>query len=285
MNFLVSANEKYMYPLKVMLTSLLESNPYEHHCIYFLHSAVSPKKVHTLKSYIERQYDCDFFSKQINEEQFADFPVSHHFSIETYYRFLVQDVVPASENRVLWLDVDMIVRKPLKDFYYQDFEGSTLIVCRSINNDPKKILTKLGCPEGTVYFNAGTILFNLELLRGISLKDYHEFYNQNYERITWLDQDILNAMYALKTKVCDYRKYNMQMFSDTTFTEEDLQFIEQHTAELHYIGAMKPWHNNYLNPCKKYWTYYEKKAMSLGTKFFVFAKKFYRTIRKLVLTK
>ena len=278
MNFLVSANEKYMYPLRVMLTSLLESNLGEHHHIYFLHGAVSPKAIQTLKTHIEKKYDCDFYPKQISEGNFSEFPVSHHFSIETYYRFLVQDVVPASEDRVLWLDVDMIVRKPLNDFYYQDFDGKALIVCRSINKDPQKLLTKLGCPDGTVYFNAGTILFNLEMLRGRSLKEYHEFYMRNKDRITWLDQDILNAMYALKTKICDHRKYNMQMFADTKFSKEDLQFIEQYTAILHYIGGVKPWNDGFANPCKKYWSYYEKKALTLSERIFSLAKKFYRIL-------
>lgn len=282
MNFLVSANKNYMYPLKVMLTSLLESNPGEHHHIYFLHSGVPLRIILALQSYVEKRYDCDFHVTKICEEDFIIFPVSHHFSIETYYRFLVQDIVPASENRVLWLDVDMIVRKSLHDFYYQDFDGNTLIVCKSINKDPQTLLTKLGCPKGTVYFNAGAILFNLDILRNISIKDYYDFYLNNKERITWLDQDILNAMYALKTKVCDYRIYNMQMFSDTSLTRDELHFIERNTAILHYIGSAKPWHVDYKNPCKHYWLYYEKMALTFKDRVFLLCKKIYKRLRNVV---
>ena len=261
MNFIVAANEKYMYPLKIMLTSLLDSNREEFHHIYFLYSNVLEKTIATLKKYLEKTFKCQFLPHHIVSEDFKDFPVSHHFSIETYYRFLAQDIIPSSEDRVLWLDADMIIRKPLKDFYYQDFEGNTLVACSSINKNPQELLDKLGCPEGTVYFNAGTILFNLKKLRNVTLRDYREFYEQNKDRITWLDQDILNSMYALNVKIADYRIYNMQMFSDP-ISEEEEKAITETSAILHYIGGTKPWHEHYANQLGKYWIETENKALT-----------------------
>ena len=137
MNVLVAANEKYMHPLKVMLTSLLDSNKGEFHNIYFLYTHVYEKTVASLKKYLEKKFECKFIPNYIDVDDFKDFPVCHHFSIETYYRFLAQDIIPQSEDRVLWLDADMIIRKPLNDFYYQDLEGKTLAACRSINKNPQ----------------------------------------------------------------------------------------------------------------------------------------------------
>lgn len=260
MNFLVAANESYLFPLKVMLTSLLDSNIGERHKIYYLYSNVSDESIHNMKEYIEKRYECSFFPCYVDASSFTEFPIKEHFSIETYYRFLAQEIIPASEDRILWLDADMIVKKSLKNFYYQDFDGKTLVVCKSINANPQQLLDKLGCPEGTVYFNAGTILFNLALLRHVKLKDYYDYYIKNEEKITWLDQDILNAVYALKTKIADYHQFNMQLFAGTKFTNEELLDIEENTSIIHYIGAEKPWHSTYRNPCQKYWIHYAKKA-------------------------
>lgn len=262
MNLIVACNQNYVHPLRVMLTSFLNSNTFEHHNIYFLYSDVDQESIVRVKHFLERKHLCTFVPIAVHKDDFTDFPVSHHFSIETYYRFLVQDIVPKTESRALWLDVDMIVRKSLKEFYYQNFNNNTLVVCKSINKEPKALLDKLGCPEGSIYFNAGCILFNLEHLRDTTLRDYSLFYEQNKERITWLDQDILNAMYAKKTQFADYRIYNMQMFSDTVFTEAELHFINEHTAIVHYIGGVKPWHSRYSNPCLTYWVEYEKQAYS-----------------------
>lgn len=281
MNFLVAANEKYMHPLKVMLTSLLDSNKGEFHNIYFLYSNVCENTVASLKKFLEKKFECQFIPHYINADDFKDFPICHHFSIETYYRFLAQNIIPQSEDRVLWLDADMIIRKPLNDFYYQDFEGKTLAACKSINKNPQILLDKLGCPKGTVYFNAGTILFNLKKLRKVSLKDYCEFYEKNKDRITWLDQDILNSMYALDVKIHDYRVFNMQMFSDPV-PDEDEKTIEELSAILHFIGGTKPWHDGYTNQFGKYWIENENKVLSCIELLKRFTRKCIRKVRQKV---
>lgn len=237
MNILVSANDNYVLPLMVMLTSLLETNSYEHHKIYFLYSDVQEHNITDLCQYVDKRYDAEVIPCPIDARSFQEFPISHHFSIETYYRFLVQDIIPTTEERVLWLDADIIVKKSIEDFYNQDFEGKHLVVCRSINKDPQSLLNKLNCPSGTVYFNAGVILFNLKLVRNIALADYHEYYIAHKEGITWLDQDILNGMYALKTKIADYRIYNRQMFSENVYSAAERTDMDNNTAIVHYIGG------------------------------------------------
>ena len=101
---------------------------------------------------------------------------------------------------------------------------------------------------------------------GIALSPFGDFFSYfalHKENITWLDQDILNGMFAQKTKICEYRLYNYQMFSDDSFSKSELAFICSNTAIIHYIGQKKPWHSGYRNPCVKYWrkynAIYEKK--------------------------
>lgn len=264
MNILLSANEKYYIATKVMLASLLQNNSFEKHIIYFMYTSIPEKKIHALKHFVEQDNRASFVPIYVSKKCFLDLPINHHFSIETYFRFLAQEVIPDTEDRVLWLDVDMIVHKSIKDLYYLDFEGNYLIVAKSINKNPQELLDKLGCPYGTVYFNAGMILFNLELMRNtMTPKDFFVYYENNKDRITWLDQDILNAMFALKTKVVDYRVYNYQMFCNTVFSHDECEKIKYHTAIFHYIGENKPWHLHYGNCFGAYWKYYAKKSLTL----------------------
>lgn len=273
MNILLAANEKYYLATKVMLASLLENNAFEHHNIYFLNNMMSEKSIRNLKKYVEKECRATFIPIKVNMEDFEEFPLSHHFSIETYFRFLVQDILPENEQRVMWLDVDMVVLKSLYDFYYQDFDEKSLIVCKSINKNPQALLDKLQCPPGTIYFNAGMILFNLEKVRRYKLVDYRNYYEKNKERITWLDQDILNGMYALDTKIVDYKKYNLQFFNETIWSENDLKQIEGETVILHYIGNIKPWSEGYTNSCAKYWYQYAKESFSVLEKITLVYKK------------
>ena len=282
MNVIISANDNYFVATKVMIISFLQNNNFEHHDIYFLYNEMNTTYIKNIKKSIEKKYDVSFIPVYIGVKEFVDFPVSHHFSIETYFRFLVGDILPQNESRALWLDVDMIVLRSLKSFYYQDFEGKSLVVCKSINKNPQEILNKLGCPKMAVYFNAGTILFNLDRVRTKKLIDYKNYFENNRQNITWLDQDILNGMYALDIKINDYKKYNRQFFNEEVFSENDMIEIENDTVILHYIGSLKPWNKNYTNQCAEYWTHYFKLSFSRYELFFL---RVLRKFKRLICTR
>lgn len=257
MNLLLSSNNAYLSPMKTMLTSFCETNRGENHQIYFLYGNVDENALASIGCFFEKHYDIKFNSIRIDESAFKQFPVSHHFSIETYYRFLATEILPLEEERVLWLDVDIIVKKSLYEFYYQSFDGKMLATCKSINKHPEVLLDRLGCPDGTVYFNAGVILFNLELIRKTyTVGDFFSYFASHKENITWLDQDILNGMFAQQTKINEYRLYNYQMFSEDSFSKSELAFIYSNTAIIHYVGQKKPWHSGYRNPCIIFWRQY-----------------------------
>ena len=194
MNILIAINEGYYKPARVMLTSLCENNRFESHDVYLLYSELKEDSITDLKETLSR-YNCAVHPVYVDGKSFEDLPVSHHFSIETYYRFLMQTMVPNNLERILWLDADMIIKGSLKDFYYQNFDDKYIAVCKSINSDPDSLIKKLSLPKGTVYFNAGIILFNLEKIRNeISPKVYFDYAENNAEKITWLDQDILKFL-------------------------------------------------------------------------------------------
>ena len=124
MNLMLSVNDKYCEPAMVMLTSFLTNNSFEHNDIYFLYGNVSAENIGKISSFIGSKYDVSFYPIKINENDMPLLPIDYHFSIETYYRFFAQELLPENVERVLWLDADMIVRKSLEEFYYQDFEGN-----------------------------------------------------------------------------------------------------------------------------------------------------------------
>ncbi len=259
MNILIAINDGYFKPAKVMLTSLCENNTYEEHSVYMLYSNLKPENIEDMKRALSK-YKCDVRPIYVTDKAFEGLPVSHHFSIETYYRFLMQTMVPETLERILWLDADIIIKGSLKDFYYQDFEDNYIAVCKSINKKPEELIRKLCLPDNTVYFNAGIILFNLSKIRKeMDPKQYFDYAKEHADRITWLDQDILNAIFYDKKIVCDYQKYNYQHFTDNNITKDEEQSIDSNTIVLHYIGSIKPWHYKYQGYTLKYYRKYAKR--------------------------
>lgn len=281
MNILIAINSNYLKPAQAMLTSLFINNT-EFIDVYLLYSKLEQSEIEMLKSYIER-YNAKLNAIYIDKKEFKDFPISHHFTIETYYRFLAQSVLPNRLDRILWLDADMIVNNSLKEFYYQEFMDNYVVVCQSINKNPDILIKKLELPIGSRYFNAGTILFNLDLIRrDINPRSYFDYVQQNREKITWLDQDVLNVIFNLKAKFDDYRLYNMQFFSEEKFDKETLDKIKDKTAIIHYIGNCKPWNFRYQNKLyKEYWKYARKSEGNFTYVKFIILKKIYKYSEKI----
>ncbi|WP_026493683.1 glycosyltransferase family 8 protein [Butyrivibrio sp. XPD2002] len=263
MNILIAVNDGYFKPARVMLTSLCVNNTFEEHNVYLLYHDLNENSIENLRTTMKK-YNCMVHPVYVDDDKFNDLPVSHHFSIETYYRFLMQTMVPSELERILWLDADMIIKGDLKEFYYQDFDDNYIAVCKSINKDPDSLIRKLCLPQNTVYFNAGIILFNLTKIRNeIDPRVYFEYAQENAEKITWLDQDILNAIFCNKKIVHGYKKYNYQHFTESDFSKQEKSIIDNDTVVLHYIGNVKPWHFKYIGYTLKYYRRYARAYESI----------------------
>lgn len=265
MNIMMGINDNYVFPTKVMLTSLCENNRFEKHYIYILYDKrnLKEKNIKDIQL-LEKRLNLKINPIEIDANLFSECPTNYHLSIETYFRFLAQDVLPQDIERVLWLDADMIIIKSLKDFYYQDFENKSIVVCKTANPNASDFLRRLDLGINVGYFNAGIILFNLKAIRErINTQIFFECIKMNKEKIVWLDQDVLNIVFANDKKLLEEQVYNWTFFSDTVFSKRDLVDIEEKVYVLHYIGGEKPWHVTYQNKAIKYFRKYARKQEKL----------------------
>lgn len=265
MNIMMGINNKYVFPTKVMLTSLCENNKFEKHFVYILYDRknLTKENIESIKI-LEKQYEIEICPIEIDAELFANCPTDFHLSIETYFRFMTQEVLPESVDRVLWLDADIIINKCLKEFYYQDFDDKAIVVCRTSNNKAEEFLKKLELNPKVGYFNAGVILFDLDNIRKkITTQTFFDCLEENREKIAWLDQDVLNIVFADDKKLLEQQVYNFTFFSDTLFSKDELEKIKQEIYILHYIGAEKPWDSTYQNTTIKIFRHYARKQENL----------------------
>lgn len=69
----------------------------------------------------------------VNQDVFRDAPVNTYFTKETYLRFLAASCLPAEVSRILYLDVGIMVKGSVLDFYSQSiFENGaekSFVVC------------------------------------------------------------------------------------------------------------------------------------------------------------
>ena len=183
----------------------------------------------------------------VETDTFQDAPLHLKWiSRETYYRLLAQEMLPESVERVLYLDVDMIVMGSLEEFYHQDFEGKLLVACNRYGLggvDPKR-LEQLTLPRDTIYFNAGTLLYDLAGQRQqIDPNILYEYPVLFYQQLKYGDQDVLNAVFYGLTKFADWRVYNC--FDSNTTRQRQEDRVRRSCKIFHYNGRGKPWTERY----------------------------------------
>lgn len=237
-----------------------------------MHRNTQLPNINKLESLV-KAFDSKFVPIQITADNFKDFTATDRFPIEIYFRLSIPALLPETEERALWLDVDLIVNKSLCEFYNQNFDDNAFVACRDIYVKEEHIQS-LGLSSSKSYINSGVILFNLPVMRKTSLNDYYNFFVKNEEVIVYPDQDILNTFFENRIKVLENNNYNVQIL-DWRHNDCDLNSA----SIIHYVGPFKPWSKIYTNPAAQIWDKYYALTFNKG-KFYILSQKTHRKLEK-----
>ena len=252
MNILISVNEKYLDKAETMLFSL-KRNTKEPIAVYLLNRSLPQDHIFRFEQYLERVGIAALYVINVDSAFFDAFPLEIQFSIETYYRILAQFLLPETLDRVLWLDADIIILRDIGEFYHQSFDGMKYVVCPDKNEDSWELRIqkeRLGIPDTHIYFNAGVMLMDLELLRQETKREMiMQKCLELKDKLLYLDQDILNTLYSGQVKYAEQKIYNYQLSDIRKLPKEDADQV----SILHYTGHKKPWDYHYMNNASKYY--------------------------------
>ena len=250
-NLLFCVNQKMLGLMSACLKSLLRSGGYGYYDVFVLHS--------DLEESIQRAMERDFQERvtfhflQVPEELFADFPETARYPRQIYYRLAAPLLLPRELDRILYLDVDVVVINSLRTFYEMDFESSYFVGC----THTREFLTKLNqarlqSDKAVAYINTGVLLMNLNVLRQvIRLEEISAYVREHEKALILPDQDILTALYGDKIKLVDSLRYNLSdrvlNFYNGSHPKEkrDVNWVRRNTAIIHYCGRNKPWNEGY----------------------------------------
>lgn len=265
MNIATALNSKYMRYTYVMLTSLLENNVNPEYTIniYLLHNNLTVQDQEALKSLVT-SYKQNIHFLYIDNTIFPNnLPTTQAWSLETYFRLMLLDILPNDIDRLLYLDVDMIINKPLFDIYNTDFDGKLFCACKDMTvtfpvGDSRDTIFHDLIHDNLVYFNAGFMLWNIEKLKNhCRFNDYMALAETLHFQMAAPDQDLLNYMHHHQVKYLDEYQYNL--FSKFAYNH-GIRYHEVvlETTIIHFAG-MKPWEGQYIHyDIEKLWWDYAK---------------------------
>lgn len=274
-----SANDFYVPYLSALLQSIKDnSNPQRKYDLVVMTDDISARHQRILSEQIKSEnISLRFFNvSYYMRNRGNDLALRGHFRIQTYFRLLLQDILP-SWDKVLYLDSDMIVLDDIADLYDEDVDGYLLAAAKDADTaglyngyqkDKKQYMDEiLKIKNPYEYFQAGTILFNLDKFRELYTVDELFKFASSYE---WqlLDQDVLNYFAQGLVKFIPM-KWNVMMDWGGFRIKKIIgrapkylveEYLEAHSAPAicHYAGPDKPWEDPDTDLAEFFWLYSRK---------------------------
>ncbi|GLC87808.1 glycosyltransferase [Lysinibacillus piscis] len=234
MNLAFAINRKFIPHFMAVLKSIESSNNKDRSIII---NVLFLDLLERDLSNIKNEFSCfSFVWHDMKEYNFNNFFVNAHISYETYFRIMIAEII--KEDKVLYLDSDLIVRKSLSALYDKNIESYAVAAIYDYKAQNRK--QELDMPEFADYFNAGVLLMNLKYWREYDLTDRLVGYIQSKgSKLIYWDQDALNALLYDKVLIIE-DTWNVQTAS---FEPDNIdKAILEDPAIVHFTGASKPWH-------------------------------------------
>lgn len=250
MNLLFAINQRFTDLLCNCIRSIVKNGGADHYEAYILHSDLQAEDKTRIDLTAGKCMNCHYIT--VDDSIFEGFPESNRYPRQIYYRLAAPLFLPKDLDRILYLDVDLVVINSLEELYQTDFEGNYYVACSHV----KEILTKinqlrLGVEELVPYVNTGVMVMNLTVLReNLTIEQIRETTKKMH---TFLlpDQDLLTVMHGEKIKLVDTMRYNL---SDRLLAYHNanpknqhlnLQWVRDNVVIIHYCGKNKPWKSGY----------------------------------------
>ena len=220
----------YIRQIETALKSICRHN--SHLKIYVLNQDIPQEWFSQIRIYLQEMggdlIDCKLIGSQYTMNWSNKLPHINHM---TFARYFIPDF--ATEDKVLYLDSDLIVTGDLTDLFELDLGENYLAAARS-------------CFGAGVGFNAGVLLINNKKWKLDNIRQQLvELTEKEHENVGEGDQSILNILFQNSCYQLE-DTYNFQIGFDAGAAEKNHAFIFEIPLTplpkiLHYISPDKPW--------------------------------------------
>lgn len=270
MDIVICINKQYLMPAGVMMCSLFENNKEEQITIHALLGEDGDQCVKPLQDMTER-YHQNIRFYDMKDVRTDDFPVGLYFqepfiTKEAYFRLFVMDVLPQTLEKVLYLDVDMVICGSIRELWDTDISDVAVGAVPDCFHQDIHETNRIGYEVGLGIFNSGVLLINLNYWREHDvMKEFVAYAKEAKDHLKYHDQDVLNYVFRHSKKELPIR-FNLQtihMYYDR-FRYLHFRLIEEvkeafrHPVIIHYTGPEKPWYINAYHPLTGYFLKYRQ---------------------------
>lgn len=250
-NIVLASDDNYAQHVAVLAASVL-SNTKAQVNIHLLSDAISKERLTLINNTVQswgsnlHVYDMSLY------DCFDNLFTSGHISKAAYFRLDIANVLPEEVNKVIYMDVDLLVLRDIAELWQYDLQGRPLAAVPDYGIIASRRLMKqkqnvIGLQLHSKYFNSGVVIMDLEQWRK------HGYAKQVIElaaagNLPHHDQDALNKVF-MGNWIALPLKWNVippvfNLFSKILFNgdlRKNAIAARKDKAILHFAGRYKPW--------------------------------------------
>jgi lipopolysaccharide biosynthesis glycosyltransferase len=267
-----AADQGYVRPLAVMLTSLVERlDPGREVCAYVFDGGIPPADRERLEASLAANATIRFIAS--DSAAFDDLPIWGRLSRAVYQRLMIPALLPEGLGKAVWLDCDMVIRRDLAALWDTHLGERYLLAAQDMivpyvsSFLGVKHHARLGIEPDGKYFNAGVMVVNLDLWREHDVVGQVVAYLRRYaDDVVFLEQEALNVVLAGKWGELDPRwnqnaSVSGQPFFKARHLEERVyRGVVEDPWIVHFGGNVKPWMTGKGPAASLYFRYLDKTA-------------------------
>lgn len=262
----ISIDSAYVSPACTMLRSLAANTTLDRITVRVLHNDLTDEAVETLRG--QRP---DVLTVESVPVEGPDLTVDarSHISSATYRKLRAADACRRFE-RVLVLDVDLIVLGDIRELYEVDLQGRTLAAVQDAFNpyltSPFAFPASRGREAelaGLPYFNSGVMVIDTRAWTAEGIDRQAVEFARDPDRVKIWEQDALNGVLLGRWTALDPR-WNCFPISELARHERVRRMLAAHRTPLrelsareagakilHFVGRDKPWLDTYPESVNK----------------------------------
>lgn len=197
-NIAFAIDAKYIPHLETLIKSICYYNKNVN--FYVLHNDIPQEWFEGIQFKLEKM-GYNLFSIRIYDDIFKDYKTLEHISSSSsYYRLMIPKLI--NQDRVLYLDSDIIVNGSLSDFYYSDLNGAPVGVVKDYGMGEHFPFPYLDASVSRNYFNSGVLLIDCAKWRNEGLVNTLLQTVEEYgDQVLYGDQCILNIIYEKRQNI------------------------------------------------------------------------------------
>ena len=271
MDIAYAYNDGYARHLAASMCSLFDNNQAEEKIrVYILSNQLSAANIERLQSITER------YKREMTVIELGDvrsrFPYeidTRGFDVSALSRFFMAEMIPAWEEKILYLDCDTIVRGSLTALWETPMDNAAIAAVMEPTVG-MGIKEQIDLPKDAAYYNSGVLLINLALWRVENVQaKLLDFYREKGGKLFACDQDTLNGALSDRIRMLEpkfnfftnlrYFPYSSLIVRTGDYakvSKEQFREARRNPVILHYLGDERPWKRGNLNHYRKYYEKY-----------------------------